>query len=155
MLRNIAYEIFFLTHVGLAGLLASTVWLHLERSRSSSRLYVVGAVALLVASTVIRAGHVIARNARLSGQTHQQSRLTRLSAESGAEGIVRIELRLARPMKVMPGQHIYIYVPWLGMSSWFQSHPFTVVSWSTSGKLADREMAEHLELFVRPRMGWT
>lgn len=77
---------------------------------------------------------------------------------------MRITLRMARPWRFEPGQHLYLYVPSIG---WWMSHPFSV-SWSESREMiADEKgmpmtrqdlLAVHqttICLLVRRRTGFT
>jgi NAD(P)H-flavin reductase len=77
---------------------------------------------------------------------------------------MRITLRLARPWTVRPGQHIYLYIPSVGL---WTSHPFSV-AWSESERVLTEEKGlvmtrqdwmsaqkETISLLVRRRTGFT
>jgi NAD(P)H-flavin reductase len=64
------------------------------------------------------------------------------------DDVIRIRLKLSRPIKVKPGQHVVLWIPAAGFCSFLQSHPFTVVSWSEGKR-------QHLDLLVQPRKGLT
>jgi hypothetical protein len=57
-----------------------------------------------------------------------------------------IRILLPRPLKVEPGQYINLWMPSVSLSSWMQTHPFTVVSWS-------RDRQDTIELLLQPRDG--
>ena len=65
-----------------------------------------------------------------------------------AEGSVKIKVTLSRGLKVEAGQYINLWIPSVSFSSFLQSHPFVVTSWS-------HEEQNQLELFVEPRRGLT
>ncbi|KAJ6119114.1 hypothetical protein N7471_013065 [Penicillium samsonianum] len=57
-----------------------------------------------------------------------------------------IRILLPRPSKVEAGQYINLLMPSISLSSWMQTHPFTVVSWS-------RDRQDTIELLLQPRDG--
>ncbi|QQK44164.1 Cytochrome b245, heavy chain [Penicillium digitatum] len=59
---------------------------------------------------------------------------------------VTIKLTLPRPVKVLPGQYINIWLPSVSLGSWMQSHPLTVTSWAP-------EKQETFELLLQPQKG--
>jgi len=61
--------------------------------------------------------------------------------------IVKIRLTLSRPLKVKAGQHIGLWTP-VSFWSFWQSHPFVVISWSEGEQSA-------LDLFIEPCRGFT
>lgn len=77
---------------------------------------------------------------------------------------MRITLRLARPWTVRPGQHMYLYIPSVGL---WTSHPFSV-AWSEPEQALSKEKGlvmtrqdltaaqkETISLLVRRRTGFT
>ena len=61
---------------------------------------------------------------------------------------IKVRLNLSRPLKVKAGQYIGLWMPTFGFSSFLQSHPFTVTSWSEGEQY-------YLDLFIEPRKGLT
>lgn len=59
-----------------------------------------------------------------------------------------MKIVLQAPLKIRPGQYINIWIPSLGIRSWFQTHPFMVASWTGTEQTT-------LELLIEPRRGWT
>jgi NAD(P)H-flavin reductase len=64
------------------------------------------------------------------------------------EGAVKMQLRLARPLKVEAGRYINLWIPSVSFWSFLQTHPFTVVSWAATAQ-------DTLELLIEPRRGLT
>ena len=116
----------------LAIVSAYSIWRHLELKPLVPRIYAyVFAAAFL--STLLLQGFFIHRS---------QARITHF------EDAIKVELTLSRPLKVKAGQYINLWIPSLSFWSIFQSHPFTVASWS-DGK------QDSLDLFIEPRGGIT
>ena len=59
-----------------------------------------------------------------------------------------MKITLSRALKVEAGQYINLWISSVSFSSFLQSHPFVVTSWS-------HEEQNQLELFVEPRRGLT
>lgn len=131
-LRSFSYEIFIRIHQALAIVSAYSIWRHLELKPLIPRIYAyIFTTAFL--STLLLQGFVIHRS---------RARIAHF------EDTIKVELTLSRPLKVKAGQYINLWIPSLSFWSIFQSHPFTVASWS------DREQTS-LELFIEPRRGLT
>ncbi|OJD20228.1 hypothetical protein ACJ73_08441 [Blastomyces percursus] len=59
---------------------------------------------------------------------------------------IRVRLVLPRPVKVQAGQYINLWMPFVSLSSWAQTHPFVVTSWSCRKQ-------DPLDLLLQPRGG--
>lgn len=111
---------------------AYSIWRHLELKPLVPRIYAyIFATAFLL--TLLLQGFFIHRS---------QARIAHF------EDTIKVELTLSRPLKVKAGQYINLWIPSLSFWSIFQSHPFTVASWS------DGEQ-DSLDLFIEPRGGMT
>lgn len=81
---------------------------------------------------------------------------------------VRVTINMPRPWTFRPGQHLYLYIPGVGM---WQSHPFTII-WGATGKVekyiddGDEKLAMHtkdiveveqatMSLLIAKRTGFT
>ena len=102
-------------------------------------MYVLSA---LFASTLALQCLLIAYRNRTLTQHGTRAKITR----SGTTVFVHLEL--SRPLRVQAGQYIHLWLPGLSLLSFFQTHPFTVISWSP-------EKQEKLVLLVEPRNGLT
>lgn len=91
--------------------------------------------------------------------------MTSATVEALPGDAVRVTLRLARPWKFHPGQHLYLYMPSVGL---WTSHPFTI-AWSQDEqymKYDDDKLSLHrqdiihqghntISLIIRARTGFT
>jgi NAD(P)H-flavin reductase len=66
---------------------------------------------------------------------------------SHVNDIVKIRLSLSRLLEVKAGQYIELWMP-LNFWSFWQSHPFAVISWSDGPQSI-------LDLFIEPYQGFT
>lgn len=71
-----------------------------------------------------------------------------LNNEDQEEKPLKIHMVLPRPLTVKAGQYVNLWMPTVSLSSWTQTHPFMVTSWSLGKQDA-------LELFVQARRGLT
>ena len=104
----------------------------------------------------IRMGVVIYRNVGKGG--------TKAVVETLPGEAVRVTLDIARPWKFGPGQHLYLYMPSIGL---WTSHPFTI-AWSeeTENLTSEKGIIQHqqdvlqmqkpsMSLVIRRRTGFT
>ena len=136
-----SYEIFLRTHQALAVLSAYSIWRHLPSDSLFPRMYIYISAGLFVSTSIVQCISVLWRNGNFR---HGRAR----ALVTHAEGSIKIKITLARPLKVEAGQYINLWIPSLSFSSFLQSHPFVVISWS-------HEEQNQLNLFVEPRRGLT
>ncbi|PCD21476.1 hypothetical protein AU210_016438 [Fusarium oxysporum f. sp. radicis-cucumerinum] len=118
--RFLPYELLLLIHHVLPYFLGYFVWRHIPHKNLLPRLYTyillgVFALALLAQLTItlIRCRFWF-HSARISCRL----------------GFVKITLHLRKPLRIRPGQYIDLWIP-SSVGSIFQSHPMSVVSWSS------------------------
>lgn len=75
---------------------------------------------------------------------------TRATIELLSNDMVRVAIRVARPWKVLPGQHLYLYMPSVGL---WESHPFSI-AWADTNTLS-YEKAKVVYLLVKAENGFT
>ncbi|KAF2258055.1 hypothetical protein CC78DRAFT_538086 [Lojkania enalia] len=131
-LRSFSYEIFIRIHQALAILSVYSIWRHLELKPLVPRIYAYIFTAAFLFALLLQ-GFFIYRS---------QARIVHF------EDTIKVELTLSRPLKVKAGQYINLWIPSLSFWSIFQSHPFTVASWSYGEQ-------DSLDLFIEPRGGIT
>ena len=68
--------------------------------------------------------------------------------EDLSDTAIKVEIILPRPVKMEAGQYINIWMPTVSLTSWMQTHPFTVTSWS-------RGKQDTLDLLVQPQRGFS
>lgn len=125
VLRHAFYEVFLGVHQVLAMLSVVVVWIHLKENKQQQ--LVLGAVICWGVERVYRIFLIIRTNIG-QGVTHAE--VEALPGEA-----LKITLRMARPWKFRPGQHVYLYMPSVGL---WTSHPFSV-AWSEE---ANRDIDE-------------
>ncbi|KJZ69509.1 hypothetical protein HIM_11106 [Hirsutella minnesotensis 3608] len=137
-LRRFSYEIALRAHQLLSFGLAYAIWRHLPSAGLFPRLYIYISAGLFSAGTILQLMLILYRNnlglsrARISYDLHT----------------IKVRLYLRRPLKVEAGQYINLWIPSASLSSFTQTHPFTVVSWSEKPQ-------GHIDLFIEPRRGLT
>lgn len=154
IIRHAFYETFLHVHIALAIVAVVGVWIHLDGVAQQN--FVIAAVVLWALERSLRFMSLIYRNTGAS--------VTKAEVEALPGDAVRITLHIARPWMFRPGQHIYMYMPAVGL---WTSHPFSL-AWSSEDTNLDREKAlpisRHdpfatkkttMSLIVRRRTGFT
>ncbi|KAI1315917.1 hypothetical protein F5Y16DRAFT_420926 [Xylariaceae sp. FL0255] len=134
-MRRSFFELALRAHQGLAALFVYACWRHLPPGGLYPQVYLIVAIGVFVVSSTVQLAFVSISN-RLG--------LPRCDL-SFEHGIVRVHLRLRKPIRIDAGQYINLWIP-VRASAWAQTHPFTVISWSP-------EPQKELELIVQPRRG--
>ncbi|KAF2772942.1 putative FRE ferric reductase-like transmembrane component [Teratosphaeria nubilosa] len=116
IIRHAFYEIFLGVHQILAIIATATVWIHLKGMPQQRLL--AGAIACWIVERAWRFWSLATRNVGHG--------VTKAEVEALPGDAVRVTLRLARPWQFKPGQHVYMYMPSVGL---WTSHPFSL-AWS-------------------------
>lgn len=116
VVRHAYYEVFLHVHIALAITAIVAVWIHLKTLPQQAIL--MGVIIIWIAERAMRVYLIVRNNVGRGG--------TRAEVEAMPGDAIRITLRMARPWKFTPGQHIYLYMPSVG---WWTSHPFSL-AWS-------------------------
>lgn len=153
-LRHAYYETFLHVHILLAIVSLATIWIHLKTLRQQSVLIAV--VAVWIVERGRRLLSIVRRNIGRG--------VTKAEVEALPGDALRVTLRIARPWTFRPGQHIYLYMPSVGM---WTSHPFSL-AWSEAeqdvsmekGLPMDRSDVLRMQkttmsLIIRRRTGFT
>lgn len=153
-LRHAFYETFLHVHILLAVVALVGIWIHLKTMSQQSIL--IGVIALWILERTIRLFSIIRRNLGRSS--------TKAEVEALPGDAMRVTLHIARPWTFQPGQHIYLYMPSVGL---WTSHPFSV-AWSEAqqdpslekGLTMDRQdvlsmQNSTMSLIIRRRTGFT
>ncbi|KAF3941519.1 hypothetical protein ABW19_dt0201776 [Dactylella cylindrospora] len=112
-LRSVFYESFLVIHILLSIGAFVTLWYHLETLQHQRLM-----IGVFIAWAFERIARIVLTVWRNSG-----SRPTRATMELLSHDLVRISLRVARPWNIRPGQHLYLYIPSVGL---WTSHPFSI-----------------------------
>ncbi|KAE8350198.1 ferric reductase NAD binding domain-containing protein [Aspergillus coremiiformis] len=153
-IRHAFYETFLHLHIIMAAVSFGFLWVHLNGLPAQTYLLV--AVIFWALERTARLVILLYRNC---GRKSTTALVEALPGDA-----MRITLKMARPWSFQPGQHIYLYIPTVGLWS---SHPFSV-GWSESEDLITDEKGlpvtrqdvlgtKHttLSLLVRRRTGFT
>lgn len=158
VIRHAFYETFLHVHQILVIVAIIGVWIHLKLLDENKELLLlcVAAVVIWVIERAVRL-HTLIRNNTGNG-------VTKAEIEAMPGDAVRITLRVARSWKFKAGQHIYLYMPSVGL---WTSHPFTL-AWSqevdgmTGEKMLPSSRQDifgsktvNMSLIVRRRTGFT
>ena len=149
--RKWLYEPFLRIHQILAGLIGYSIFRHLaitslEWNPSVPKLYAYIFALTFFSTFAIHAIIVIYRNWPI------KSKFSRAYITHGHD-VINVRLELSRPLRVEAGQYICLWIPISSLGFWnfcsfFQSHPFTVTSWS------EKEQRS-LDLLIESRGGLT
>lgn len=116
VVRHAFYETFLHVHIALVIVATGAVWVHLNGIAQQS--FLLAAIVCWVIERMIRV-YTLIRNNFGNGTTKAE-------IEALPGDAVRITLRIAKPWKFTPGQHVYMYMPSVGL---WTSHPFSL-AWS-------------------------
>ncbi|PGH34675.1 hypothetical protein GX50_02463 [[Emmonsia] crescens] len=116
-IRHAFYETFLHLHILFVGVCFGFLYVHLK-SRPALK-YLIAAITLWAAERFTRLALLLFRN-------FGKKRNTTAIVEVLPGEALRITLKLVRPWRFQPGQHLYLYVPSVGF---WMSHPFTA-AWS-------------------------
>ncbi|GAB7346400.1 hypothetical protein MBLNU457_5100t2 [Dothideomycetes sp. NU457] len=153
IIRHAFYEVFLGLHFLLAATAVVTIWIHLKGMPQQH--FLKAAIILWAIERVIRVYKLIRNNVAHSRTTAE---VTLLPGDA-----VRVTLHIARPWTFKPGQHVFLYMPRIGM---WTSHPFSL-AWSDEGNLIDEKPHSYdiddvlaprkatMSLIVRRRTGFT
>ncbi|KAK3176081.1 hypothetical protein OEA41_007403 [Lepraria neglecta] len=116
--RTAFYETYLHVHIALVALVLAAWWIHIDGMQQMPYLQAV--IAIWVAERALRLISLIYRNlARTRTRTHAE-------VEALPGDAMRITIRLARPVTLKPGQHIFFTLPPVGL---WTDHPFSL-AWS-------------------------
>ncbi|KAL4931872.1 ferric reductase family protein [Aspergillus undulatus] len=151
-LRQFSYEIFLRGHQIFTVLFVYGIWRHLSTRARSSKTYLLVALGMFGLTLFLQTVTLFYRNGLFAGRGLPRAVVT-FSAQTSKEErpvvtAAHIRVLLPRPLKVEAGQYINLWMPSVSLSSWMQTHPFTVASWSS-----DRQ--DTIELLLQPRHGLT
>lgn len=153
LFRRLAYETFLRIHQGLTAACVYSTWRHLPSETVFPRIYIYVPLVILLTTTFIYALVFIYRNGILPSRLYPRVSVAGtkgqfLDNDDQREKPLKIRVVLPRPLDVKAGQYVNLWMPTVSLSSWTQTHPFMVTSWSPGKQ-------DVLELFVQARQGLT
>ncbi|OAX82474.1 hypothetical protein ACJ72_03170 [Emergomyces africanus] len=154
-IRHAFYETFLHLHILFVAATFGFLYVHIKAKPALK--YLIAAITLWAAERVTRLALLLYRN-------FGKKRSTTAMVEVLPGEALRITLKLVRPWKFRPGQHLYLYVPSVGF---WMSHPFTA-AWSEAetdltdekGLVRSRQdvlsaQKTSISLIIRRRTGFT
>ena len=140
--RWLSYELFLRSHQGLAIAIAYALWRHVA-SQPRPHLYLLISGCIFIGIFALQFLAILYRNISL----HRGFPRALIARHNGA---TRMTVFLPAPWAIKAGQYvnIWIWAPSVSLWSAFQSHPFTVASWSEGENPS-------IDLLIEPRTGLT
>ncbi|GAM84833.1 hypothetical protein ANO11243_028350 [Dothideomycetidae sp. 11243] len=118
LVRHAYYETFLHAHILVALTAVIVLWMHLDEFPGAQNL-LLAALVVWGFERFMRVQNLVRNNIGAGGT------LADIQALPG--DAMRVTLRLARPWKFKPGQHVFLYIPTIG---WWTNHPFSL-AWSS------------------------
>ena len=153
VIRHAFYEVFLGVHFLLTATAVVTIWMHLQGM--PQQLLLKAALVLWIVERATRFFWLIKNNVAHSGT---KAEVILLPGDA-----VRVTLHVARPWTFRPGQHVFLYMPRIGL---WTSHPFSLawsdedhtigekgLSYDSDDVLAPRKTT--MSLIIRRRTGFT
>ncbi|KAH0548094.1 hypothetical protein GP486_008172, partial [Trichoglossum hirsutum] len=121
-IRRLAYEVFVLQHLAMAGVFLWLLWVHVPDYARYNVWFAIGAISL---DWIIRGALLVYRNILVRRTCSGMQRIG-YCAELRTRGkdISTVTIR-GVPLGWRPGQHLYLWIPRLGL---LETHPFTIAS---------------------------
>ncbi|KAG8629770.1 hypothetical protein KVT40_001389 [Elsinoe batatas] len=154
VVRHAYYEVFLHAHIAVAVTALVVLWMHVDGI--PVQLLILTCVIIWAYERFMRVQNLIRNNIGAGGTTAE--------VEAMPGDALRVTLRLARPWKFQPGQHVYLYLPSIG---WWTNHPFSLAwsddyqdVYSEKGPIMDRQdilaiRKTTMSLIIRRRTGFT
>ncbi|KAI1302543.1 ferric reductase like transmembrane component [Xylaria venustula] len=140
-LRVMAYDTFLLLHIGLAILALVGCWYHLVPHFGFDYGYQVW----LYLAFAFWSADRLARLVRFAYYNHFGTSGATVEAVQGCH-IFHITV-FPRTWAFGPGQHTFLYIPWIGAGKFWENHPFSVAKWThpDDNINSDRSSTESLQ----------
>ncbi|KAH8431355.1 NADPH oxidase family protein [Aspergillus melleus] len=124
IVRRLIHPVFFLSHYVLAISAAWANWMHLPRNPYGPWYLVYPTTGLFTSTCLAVIGIALYRNGFLA------KKWSKATIERRGDGSLRVDFSPGRPVTVLPGQYVDLWMPSLNPWSWFQCASFIVISWS-------------------------
>jgi hypothetical protein len=166
------YEIVVKLHLVLAVAVVAGVWVHVWSRKTSvpRTIYMITAICVWASTNLIRLAYILYRNVKyarprmedvalggnpilsekLAPRRTKRVLMTNQAKVIAMPGGVQVHVKLVRPWRFGAGQTVYLCLPGVSHSAFFQSHPFVLSWWYKSAKGDDIAV-----FIIRPRRGFT
>lgn len=135
-IRHAFYEVFVNTHRLLVLLGLIGVYIHIQKANLPQLPYVRAVICLWALEWAARLYHIVHYN--ISFRTG----MTQVTVEALPAEACRVTFKLARPWKFVPGAHVHVYLPAIGLWS---SHPFSVAWVESQPRALDLALDSSME----------
>lgn len=132
IIRHAFYETFKVLHVLLSVFAIVAVFYHVRLQKYWQTDFLYPAIALWALDHAGRVARLVYGNIGAGG--------TKMLVEALQGSCCRVTVTMARPWAFKPGQHAYLYMPFL---SYWQSHPFTV-AWCEEVQQSESEKFQNI-----------
>lgn len=147
------YELFLQVHLILALFAALALLKHLLPVGGSAFMFPTISLSLWALNNLLRGLRMayfnIGGRRQAGADQADQANITHFFEDSTQSVVsaMRMTISLRRPLKICPGQYVYIFLSDMGTRRRFQSHPYTVTWWD------DSLAAMSLSLLIKPQNG--
>jgi predicted ferric reductase len=147
--RRLMYEVFLKVHFLLAFIVVIALLEHVFHLGLARSMFPIIALSLWCLNAMIRWGRIIYGNVGGTGFSPAQASVNHFYDTSKMSSItaVRLTVLLKRPMKILPGQYVYLFLSDMGARRRFQAHPFVIAWWDNSME------ATKISILIEPQNG--
>ncbi|KAK2745287.1 hypothetical protein FQN57_003982 [Myotisia sp. PD_48] len=156
-LRRRSYEIFLLIHIAASLVILIALFIHTSIFNGEYDGYLWPVVGVWCLDKLARLARLVLCNIHLSRNRNQIRVANSSTYYDTVSDLIRLEVKMESMYPLpRPGEFYYVYQPlkWRG----YESHPFTLASWSViqeeDSKGVDKELIK-LKFWIRPFSGWT
>lgn len=149
-MRRVAYEIFLKIHFLLSIITVAALLVHLLPLGFGKSKFPIASLALWGVNAIFRIGRMIYRNTgRARDRQADQATITPFHQDSGKKIVnaLRLTVTLQKPLKICPGQYVYLFFSDMGIRRQFQAHPYVITWWDDSLE------ATNLTFLIQPQTG--
>ncbi|KAJ8062059.1 hypothetical protein OCU04_009838 [Sclerotinia nivalis] len=151
-LRRLMFEVFLKIHFLLAFIVVVALLEHVSHLGLTRSMFPIIALSLWSFNAIMRWGKIIYYN--FGGVGHSltpQADIFHFYDDSKTRTVsaIRLTVLLRRPMKINPGQYMYLFLSDMGVRRRFQAHPFVIAWWDDSLK------ATKVSFLIEPSNGLT
>lgn len=146
------FEFFLKIHLLLSFVAVIALLKHISSIKSATVIFPIVSLSIWAANLLWQVARIAYRNVGGSrNAATNQATITHFNGGSQGNDIsaIRVTVRLAKELRMHPGQYFYLFFSDMGTRRRFQSHPFVVAWW-------DYPMAaKSLSFLIQPQSGIT
>ncbi|KAF7877692.1 hypothetical protein EAF04_001363 [Stromatinia cepivora] len=151
-LRRLMFEVFFKIYFLLAFVVIIVLMEYVVHFGLTHSMFLIIALSLWSLNAIMRWGKMFYDNVGGVGSSSiLQADIFHYYDDSKTRTVsaIRLTVLLKRPMKIHPGQYMYLFLSDMGVRRCFQAHPFVIVWWD------DFMKATKLSFLIEPSNGLT